>query len=78
MGIDIRAGGRYVGHKNRTEPLSENVYVRLITKVRVRFSVVWRAWVDGGRVGWVDVCDAGRRRWRPEVVAFMDGAREIG
>ena len=34
MGIDIRAGGRYIGHKNRTEAKSENVYLRLIVKVR--------------------------------------------
>ena len=27
-------GGRYVGHKNRTSPKSDNVYIRLLTKVR--------------------------------------------
>lgn len=35
MGIDIRTGGRRVGHKNRTEPKSDNVYVGLLHKVRV-------------------------------------------
>ena len=38
MGIDLRAGGRYIGHKNRTNAKSENVYIRLL--VKVRFSVV--------------------------------------
>ena len=33
MGIDIRAGGRYIGHKNRTETKSENVYLRLLVKL---------------------------------------------
>jgi len=33
MGKDLVAGGRYVGHKNRTSPKSDNVYIRLLTKL---------------------------------------------
>mmetsp|Transcript_103572 Transcript_103572/g.198812 ORF Transcript_103572/g.198812 Transcript_103572/m.198812 type:complete len:190 (+) Transcript_103572:21-590(+) len=33
MGIDIDSGGRYVGHKNRKTPVSENVYLRLLVKL---------------------------------------------
>jgi hypothetical protein len=48
MGIDIRAGGRYIGHKNRTEAKSENVYLRLIVKVRRSASRrVERLWGSG-------------------------------
>ena len=35
QGIDLIAGGRYVGHKNRTAPRSDNVYLKLLVKVRV-------------------------------------------
>lgn len=34
QGIDLIAGGRRTGHKNRKAPKSENVYIRLLTKVR--------------------------------------------
>ncbi len=30
MGKDLDAGGRYVGHKNRTEPKSKNPYLLLL------------------------------------------------
>jgi len=33
MGIDIKTGGRYIGHKNRTEPKSDNVYLGLLHKL---------------------------------------------
>ena len=33
MGIDLKAGGRYVGHKNRTSAKSENVYIKLLVKL---------------------------------------------
>ena len=33
-GIDLKSGGRYLGHKNRTQPKSDNVYVQLLSKVR--------------------------------------------
>eukprot|EP00612_Vaucheria_litorea_P000759 CAMPEP_0171459100 /NCGR_PEP_ID=MMETSP0945-20130129/4515_1 /TAXON_ID=109269 /ORGANISM="Vaucheria litorea, Strain CCMP2940" /LENGTH=188 /DNA_ID=CAMNT_0011985043 /DNA_START=72 /DNA_END=638 /DNA_ORIENTATION=- len=33
MGIDLIAGGRYVGHKNRTRQVSENVYLGLLTQL---------------------------------------------
>lgn len=33
MGKDIVAGGRAVGHKHRTAPKSENVYIRLLVKL---------------------------------------------
>jgi len=33
MGIDLKAGGRLVGHKKRTKPTSENVYLALLVKV---------------------------------------------
>eukprot|EP00353_Schmidingerella_taraikaensis_P013769 CAMPEP_0185568346 /NCGR_PEP_ID=MMETSP0434-20130131/1333_1 /TAXON_ID=626734 ORGANISM="Favella taraikaensis, Strain Fe Narragansett Bay" /NCGR_SAMPLE_ID=MMETSP0434 /ASSEMBLY_ACC=CAM_ASM_000379 /LENGTH=192 /DNA_ID=CAMNT_0028182833 /DNA_START=25 /DNA_END=603 /DNA_ORIENTATION=- len=33
MGKDIVAGGRYVGHKNRKSPESENVYIKLLVKL---------------------------------------------
>lgn len=33
MGIDIVAGGRYVGHKNRTAPESDSVYLKLLVKL---------------------------------------------
>ena len=33
QGIDIKSGGRYIGHKNRTAPKSENVYINLLHKV---------------------------------------------
>lgn len=33
MGIDLIAGGRSVGHKHRTSPKSENVYIRLLCKL---------------------------------------------
>mmetsp|Transcript_34455 Transcript_34455/g.84398 ORF Transcript_34455/g.84398 Transcript_34455/m.84398 type:complete len:198 (+) Transcript_34455:73-666(+) len=33
MGKDLVAGGRRVGHKNRTEPKSDNIYVRLLVKL---------------------------------------------
>ena len=33
-GIDLKHGGRLIGKKHRTEAKSENVYVRLLTKVR--------------------------------------------
>mmetsp|Transcript_13905 Transcript_13905/g.15847 ORF Transcript_13905/g.15847 Transcript_13905/m.15847 type:complete len:185 (+) Transcript_13905:139-693(+) len=33
MGIDLVAGGRYVGHKNRTAPQSDNVYLKLLVKL---------------------------------------------
>eukprot|EP00948_MAST-09A_sp_MAST-9A-sp1_P004309 g4309.t1 len=33
MGIDLIAGGRYVGHKNRTKPKSEDVYINLLVKL---------------------------------------------
>ena len=33
QGKDLVAGGRRVGHKNRTEPKSENIYVRLLVKL---------------------------------------------
>ena len=35
MGIDLKHGGRLIGKKHRTEAKSENVYVRLLSKVRV-------------------------------------------
>ena len=34
MGIDLKHGGRAIGKKHRTEPKSENVYIRLLFKVR--------------------------------------------
>lgn len=34
QGIDLRAGGRNTKHKHRTEAKTENVYVRLLVKVR--------------------------------------------
>ena len=34
MGIDLEAGGRRVGHKNRTSPKSKNPYLLLLVKVR--------------------------------------------
>jgi large subunit ribosomal protein L18e len=33
MGVDLPHGGRYIGHKNRTEPKSQNVYVKLLAKL---------------------------------------------
>jgi len=33
MGKDIVAGGRYVGHKNRTNPASKNVYLNMLVKL---------------------------------------------
>jgi large subunit ribosomal protein L18e len=33
MGVDLRSGGREVGHKHRVRPRSENVYTGLLTKV---------------------------------------------
>jgi hypothetical protein len=33
MGIDLIAGGRYVGHKNREAPLSKNVYLELLVQL---------------------------------------------
>jgi large subunit ribosomal protein L18e len=33
MGIDIVAGGRRVGHKTRTSPKSDNVYLGLLSKL---------------------------------------------
>ena len=33
MGIDLRAGGRYVGHKNRKELKGDNVYLKLLVKL---------------------------------------------
>ncbi len=33
MGVDLKSGGRAIGHKHRTTPKSENVYVRLLHKV---------------------------------------------
>lgn len=33
MGIDLIAGGRATGHKNRKAPKSENVYIRLLVKL---------------------------------------------
>uniref|UniRef100_A0A7S3NFY8 Large ribosomal subunit protein uL15/eL18 domain-containing protein n=1 Tax=Aureoumbra lagunensis TaxID=44058 RepID=A0A7S3NFY8_9STRA len=33
MGIDLKAGGRRVGHKARSEPLSDNVYLKLLVKL---------------------------------------------
>lgn len=33
MGIDLKAGGRRVGHKARTTPKSENVYLKLLVKL---------------------------------------------
>lgn len=34
QGIDIVAGGRRTKHKTRATPKSENVYIRLLVKVR--------------------------------------------
>jgi large subunit ribosomal protein L18e len=33
MGIDLVAGGRRVGHKQRTNPKSDNVYLKLLVKL---------------------------------------------
>ena len=33
MGKDLVAGGRYVGHKNRTNPESDNVYIKLLVQL---------------------------------------------
>ena len=33
MGIDLVAGGRRVGHKTRTAPVSDNVYLKLLVKL---------------------------------------------
>eukprot|EP00941_MAST-03F_sp_MAST-3F-sp1_P005152 g5152.t1 len=33
MGKDLVAGGRYVGHKNRTNPESDNVYLTLLVQL---------------------------------------------
>jgi large subunit ribosomal protein L18e len=33
MGIDLKAGGRRVGHKARTSPKSDNVYLKLLVKL---------------------------------------------
>eukprot|EP00639_Heterosigma_akashiwo_P023584 CAMPEP_0206416320 /NCGR_PEP_ID=MMETSP0294-20121207/36645_1 /ASSEMBLY_ACC=CAM_ASM_000327 /TAXON_ID=39354 /ORGANISM="Heterosigma akashiwo, Strain CCMP2393" /LENGTH=164 /DNA_ID=CAMNT_0053878889 /DNA_START=1 /DNA_END=492 /DNA_ORIENTATION=+ len=33
MGIDIKAGGRRVGHKMRTAPKSKNVYLNLLVRL---------------------------------------------
>ncbi len=33
MGIDLKAGGRRVGHNKRTAPVSEDVYKRLLVKL---------------------------------------------
>lgn len=33
MGIDLVAGGRYVGHKRRTAPKSQNVYLNLLVQL---------------------------------------------
>ena len=33
MGIDLVAGGRRVGHKERTSPKSDNVYLKLLVKL---------------------------------------------
>jgi large subunit ribosomal protein L18e len=33
MGIDLIAGGRRIGHNVRTEPVSQNVYLRLLVKL---------------------------------------------
>jgi large subunit ribosomal protein L18e len=33
MGIDLKAGGRKIKHNKRTEPKSENVYLKLLVKL---------------------------------------------
>ena len=33
MGIDLKAGGRRVGHNQRKAPVSKNVYVKLLEKL---------------------------------------------
>eukprot|EP01041_Mallomonas_annulata_P002640 gene2640-5179_t len=33
MGIDLISGGRRIGHNVRTEPVSQNVYLRLLVKL---------------------------------------------
>jgi hypothetical protein len=33
MGIDLRAGGRRVGHNVRKAPVSKNVYIKLLEKL---------------------------------------------
>mmetsp|Transcript_18103 Transcript_18103/g.23344 ORF Transcript_18103/g.23344 Transcript_18103/m.23344 type:complete len:101 (+) Transcript_18103:366-668(+) len=33
MGIDLKAGGRRVGHKMRTRPKSKNVYLNLLVRL---------------------------------------------
>jgi large subunit ribosomal protein L18e len=33
MGIDLKAGGRRVGHNERTSPVSDNVYLKLLVKL---------------------------------------------
>ena len=33
MGIDLKAGGRRVGHNVRTSPVSDNVYLRMLNKL---------------------------------------------
>ena len=33
MGIDLEAGGRRIGHKNRTSPKSDNPYLKLLVKL---------------------------------------------
>merc|ERR1712093_225957 len=33
MGIDLKAGGRAVGHKHRKEAKSDNVYIKLLVKL---------------------------------------------
>lgn len=33
MGIDLKAGGRRVGHNARKEPKSKNVYLKLLEKL---------------------------------------------
>lgn len=33
MGIDLIAGGRYVGHKRREAPKSDNVYLKVLVKL---------------------------------------------
>jgi hypothetical protein len=34
QGVDLKHGGRQIGKKHRTEPKSDNVYVKLLHKVR--------------------------------------------
>lgn len=39
MGIDIKAGGRRVGHNVRTAPKSDNPYLKLLVKL-YRFVII--------------------------------------